>query len=1134
MPEAVHGMFIAEHFLLQGATVIDGPEYVGYSTIYNGQLTPCYKNTTADIFRKVLDGTIKIPTVSEVRSNSPLVYVTDSPNWWDSGITPADFYDGLYMMAGNQSWLKSSGRYGSIPETFTNGAYELSFFQTNVLQTLYSNRWATIAAKTNEFNILFPVEYSSTNGPFFASRRGNRWLTYNPYINSNLATSASLSLKYNTCTNLFLQYPPQTFAVITESNQSLQIYFNNYFTDKDALWVSNNVNVGAFLNSFLNNPTDSTTNTTRTTIIQISGCTNTPTYLLTDRGGHKPMTNSATFASGIFTLTLTGNGPCDITINCAGSAARTNIIPANNVMVPPPNFVPGVPAPPGLVCATPGYKQANLTWHATNGLFYNLKRGTSVNGPFTNIATGITNSVNLYSSFISGATVYNTSYSIADATVTVSNTYYYVVSVVNVSGEGSNSAPAVVTIIPIYTNTTVADAYVESSTANSNYGTSTNLLVKNNVTSGSAFRNAYLMYDVHAMTNVRSATVTLMPNRVDDSTVPIYYELASTNWTETGITWNNQPGGVGIFMLTNTVAVGVPVVFDVTSAAASQATNGGLLSLRITQPTNSLNGLVQFCSKENPTANWRPTLTYTPSVGLSPTGLVANPVSANQITLSWSGTSAANYYNIRRSTRSGGPYTLLAQGVLTTYYSDTSTVSGTHYYYVVSAVASGGESADSPPANTLTPLLPAPAGLTATLGGNQVALSWAVLSGAGSYNVKRAFTSGGPYTTIATGLVGTNINDAVFFTGASYYYVVSGVDAGGEGAYTAEASVTTSNNMTMEPTDDAYVEDGSSSNSNFGTSATLKVKNQGPGTTFTRITYIKFDVHTLANAQSMKLMLTPYEVDGTAVTNAFELVTNDGWNEATIVWTNQPGGSGVTFTNLSGSTYSVGTQVTADVTGAVLNQATNDGYLSLRIMDPNTNAILIGYASKEYPATSYHPVLQFVNPGNTAPTLLAISNRTIGAGVTLNITNSATDADVPAQTLTFTLPRAPTNAGLTLLNASSAVFSWRPSISQAATTNAIKLKVTDNGTPNLSATQSFYVFVTPVSKPSLAQEQFTNVGFRFNVNGDAGPDYIVQASTNLADWSSLFTTNSPSLPFSWMDAVITNYPKRFYRVLLGP
>jgi hypothetical protein len=1139
-PEPAHGIFIAEHFLLQGATVSDGPEYPGYSTINKGRLMPCYNNTTCDIFRKVLDSTIKIPTVNDVRARAPIVYVCNATSGSVNEMS-GNVFTNLYSMDGdgtnNQTWLKSTGRYASFPETFTNGAYEMSFFTTNVLQTQISTRWPTTAAEVNEFNTYFPSEYSTTNGPFFAARRDNSWLTYNPWVNSNITVSASIPLQYNTCTNLYLQYPPQTFGLIVESNQSLQVYFNNYFTDKDVLWATHNNNTQGYIDStFISNPPDSTTNTTRTTIFQISGCTNTPTYTLNNRGSHKPMTNSASFANGVFTLTLTGNGPCDITINCAGSATRTNTIPAPNVMVPPPDYVPDVPFAPVGLAASPGSAQATLTWHATNCLYYNIKRGTSANGPFTNIATGVTNSVNLYSTFISGSTVYNRSYGYVDTGVSVSNTYYYVVSAVNVSGEGPNSAPAVVTIIPVlsYTNSPVADSYVESSNPSVNFGTSTNLLVKNNVTL--AARNAYLMFDVHTLTNVRSAILTLVPNRVDDPTVPIYYELANTNWTETGITWNNQPGGTGVFLATNTVSVGAPVVLDVTSAVASQAANGGLLSIRITQPTNTQNGLVQFCSKEHPTNSWRPVLqaTASASFGISPVGLTAIAVSSSQINLIWPPTSGATYYNIRRALASGGPYTLIAQGVMATNFNDPGVYSSTPFYYAVSAVCGGGESANSAPAAATTQILPAPSGLTASLTGNQVALVWTGSSGGNlsGYNVKRAYISGGPYTTIASGVSGTNYADSIYYTGASYYYVVSAADAGGESSNTLEASVTASTNLAMEPTDDSYVEDGGSTNTNFGTSANLKVKNQGPNTSFTRITYLKFNVQPLATAQSVKLMLTPYQVDGPGVTNNFELVTNDNWTEETIYWTNQPGGSGVIITNMRGSSYAVGTSVAVDVTGLATSQATNDGNLSIRITDPNTNAIFVGFWSKESPMTSYHPVLQFVNPGNNIPpTLAAISNRTIGAGVTLTITNSATDSDVPVQTLTFSLPMAPTNA---VINSNSGVLTWRPLVSQANTTNPFTVMVADSGTPTKVATQSFTVTVSPLISPAISNVSLSAGQLVLQVNGANGPDYQVQSSTNLINWSATFTTYSPTMPFVWTNSITKGPPIDFFRVLVGP
>ena len=56
---------------------------------------------------------------------------------------------------------------------------------------------------------------------------------------------------------------------------------------------------------------------------------------------------------------------------------------------------------------------------------------------------------------------------------------------------------------------------------------------------------------------------------------------------------------------------------------------------------------------------------------------------------------------------------------------------------------------------------------------------------------------------------------------------------------------------------------------------------------------------------------------------------------------------------------------------------------------------------------------------NQSPVLAAISNQTILAGTALVITNTASDADIPPQTLTFSLLDAPTNAAI---NATNGVF----------------------------------------------------------------------------------------------------------------
>jgi len=84
----------------------------------------------------------------------------------------------------------------------------------------------------------------------------------------------------------------------------------------------------------------------------------------------------------------------------------------------------------------------------------------------------------------------------------------------------------------------------------------------------------------------------------------------------------------------------------------------------------------------------------------------------------------------------------------------------------------------------------APAGLAATAGNAQVALSWASSAGASSYNVKRGVASGGPYGLIASGITGLNYTDTTASNGTTYYFVVSASNGGGESANSSQVSAT--------------------------------------------------------------------------------------------------------------------------------------------------------------------------------------------------------------------------------------------------------------------------------------------------------------------------------------------------------
>jgi hypothetical protein len=108
-------------------------------------------------------------------------------------------------------------------------------------------------------------------------------------------------------------------------------------------------------------------------------------------------------------------------------------------------------------------------------------------------------------------------------------------------------------------------------------------------------------------------------------------------------------------------------------------------------------------------------------------------------------------------------------------------------FYSGAASSNCVESIRSLAANPLT-------GFTATAGSNQVSLSWAAYGVATSYNVKRAASSGGPYTTISTpgSVTGTSFTDSTAVNNTTYYYVLSAASPYGESANSAEASATAS------------------------------------------------------------------------------------------------------------------------------------------------------------------------------------------------------------------------------------------------------------------------------------------------------------------------------------------------------
>lgn len=108
-----------------------------------------------------------------------------------------------------------------------------------------------------------------------------------------------------------------------------------------------------------------------------------------------------------------------------------------------------------------------------------------------------------------------------------------------------------------------------------------------------------------------------------------------------------------------------------------------------------------------------------------------------------------------------------------------------------------------------------------------------------------------------------------------------------------------------------------------------------------------------------------------------------------------------------------------------------------------------------------------VNELNEPPVLGSLADRIVQQHDTLTFQASATDADLPANSLTFSLDAgAPSGASI---DPATGVFTWTPTEADVPGTFPITFRVTDDGAPNLSDSQTITVTVTEGNRsPILA------------------------------------------------------------------
>ena len=171
-----------------------------------------------------------------------------------------------------------------------------------------------------------------------------------------------------------------------------------------------------------------------------------------------------------------------------------------------------------------------------------------------------------------------------------------------------------------------------------------------------------------------------------------------------------------------------------------------------------------------------------------------------------------------------------------------------------------------------------------------------------------------------------------------------------------------------------------------------------------------------------------------------------------------------------------------------------------------TNWLLTTYAATA-PVITSQPPSQSVAPSNNV-TFTVVASGSAPLGYRWFFNTNTFLAGATNSTLTLASVQA-TNAGnyfVVITNSAGAVTSSVAVLTVSSTTIA----------------------------PQVSSAIFSAGIFSFSVNGAAGQNYLVQASTNLANWDTLFTTNPTTLPFVWSDAAATNFASRFYRIQLGP
>jgi hypothetical protein len=437
-------------------------------------------------------------------------------------------------------------------------------------------------------------------------------------------------------------------------------------------------------------------------------------------------------------------------------------------------------------------------------------------------------------------------------------------------------------------------------------------------------------------------------------------------------------------------------------------------------------------------------------------------------------------------------------------------------------------------------------------GGGGADLSWSVSPGTVlGYHVYRATNAAGPYTRLnATLITGTNYTDS---SSRATNYMVRAVklEVSGSGSYynasqgifqTVAYTVAAPGIALVQPTNNAW----------FLAPATIQLvaSTFDPDSCITNVAFYTNGLEVCqadppsASAWWSNAPAGTYSVSARATCSSGQVTNSSAVTVRVFGPPLLPGQGDVTMMELH--TLTVTNTATDEVPGSMLSYALTGpirasidangviAWTPTEAQGPGVYTLTTVVVDDAHPprgATNSFTVT--VLESNRPPVLAGIADRIVHAGSLVVVSNWATDTDIPANTLTFSLDPISAPAGAEM-DATSGVLTWTPSDADVNTTKQVTVRVTDDGVPALQDTRTLLISVTT----RLAIEAITvsNEVVTVTWSAIAGQNYRLQykgdlKNTSWDDISGDVVADGSSASKS--DAIGTS-TKKFYRVVAVP